>query len=153
MGKIKPSKISGNDYWIDLVYHNESDLSPIRNPITLIQDQTVGQQNIPVQQGLPIFFKWTVLYNDQMDFYTCLNGLFVIPNSLSNYVVYQPDGVTQIDLSTSHVFNLPSGSGPDPLARETHEIGINFLFQAGQTYYIQYIPPLSGSMGVYIEGD
>ncbi len=88
-----------------------------------------------------------------MDFYYCANGLYTASNSTNNYTVYQPDGVTTIDLSTSSIYPLPQGSGPDPLSRETQEIFINYSFQNGQTYYLSFIPLISGPVGIYVYGD
>ena len=157
MGKIRQTKRSCNGQWTDILYHNTSDLTPgssLALAVELIQDQSpVEQQTITVQEGVPFWVKWTVLYNDQMDFYYCATGLYSLSNDKSNYVVYQPDGTTLIDLTTSNTYSLPEGSGPDPLTRETQEIFINYSFQSGQTYYLSFIPVISGSVGIYIGGD
>ena len=94
-----------------------------------------------------------MLYQDEIDFYTALNGLYEITNLITNYTVYQSDATTTIDLSISNVANIPAGDGPDPLSRDTDQIFINYLFEAFGIYYLKYIPPLSGLYGVYSLGD
>lgn len=153
MGIIRQTKRSANQYWTDILYQARFNSGPA-TAFELLQDQTpVEQQNVVIQQGTPFWVKWLVLYNDQMDFIYQANGLFSLPNNISNYTVYQPDGITTIDLSTSSVFPIPQGSGPDPLSREGQWLFINYLFQAGQTYYLSFIPILSGPTGLYMEGD
>ncbi len=153
MGIIRQTKRSANQYWTDILYQAKLNSGPA-SALELLQDQApVDQQNVLVQEGKPFWIKWLVLYQDQMDFSYYANGLYSLPNSLSNYTVYQPDGVTTIDLSSSQIYPIPQGSGQDPLEREGQWLFINYLFQPGQTYYLSFIPIISGPVGLYVEGD
>lgn len=153
MGSINQTKYSGNSYWNDLLFQNVED-GPGSSPQTAIEltiDATY--QNYALSGGQLIWLKWTPNYDDELDFFIFANGLYIIPNLLPNYTVYESDFTTQIDISASSVQNFPSGDGPDPEQRETWYVYLNLLFSQGETYYMSFTLPFDGLYGLFIEGD
>jgi hypothetical protein len=153
MGTIRQTKRSGNNYWTNILYHNEEGLgSNAANAIDITFDLTTSP-DYNLLGGHLVWIKWTSTYNDQVDFWLYSNGLFAIPTSISDYTVYASDATTTIDISNGNASTNDTGSGPDPQYRESHSAFFNASFQSGQTYYATFIAPFTGTYGIIVEGD
>lgn len=155
--KIYQTKYSGNNYWSDLLYQNPEILGPGSNALNAIaltyDSNDADTLNYDFKEGQTVWVKWTNSYQDYVDFYLFCNGLIATPSLISNYTAYESDATTIFDISGSNVNTIGMGSGPDTLGREGNFVYLAQQFLSGQTYYLTFIVPFTGTYGLCVQGD
>ena len=160
MGIIRQTRYSANDKWTDLLFHNVESPAPTGpgsnavNAIVLTLDSNdASSLNYNFNAGDTVWTTWTMNYEDNVLFYIFCNGLIATPTVISNYTMYQADGITTIDVSDGSISPISMGGGPDTEGREGNQVLFFELLTGELQYYLTIVVPVTGTYGFAVQGD
>jgi hypothetical protein len=152
MGTIRQTKRSCNSRWTDVLFRNRQTDGP--NPgkaITLVLNDPPTSPTYKLQANTLVWFKFVAPrdYNGY-DLAISGDGMDVAPIQLTDYTMYQSDASTVIDTSTGQLWQGTDWIFGAPFC---NFFTGNFLFISGETYYISFVPPLTGKFSLVIIED
>ncbi len=151
MGKIRQTKHSGNQSWSRKVCHSTSDHLDAANAIELTFNVASGFYNLVADQRTwAVFTTSDAVDTGDVLFILGGTGLSMTSTQVSDFTFYEADATTLVNMTGADVFN-----GVGYVFDEYNGVQSSNISSMSKntTYYISFLPPLTGSFQLYAEWD